>query len=100
MKIPKWQHKLARDYKREKLVSYFLKNTTKTYLYRLKISDKLKLSMSFSLKHFFISVAISTKVASAPLRNLKKAEIIEKLYFQQIPVTTRNDTVRKYPLKE
>ena len=56
--------------------------------------------MSFSLKHFFISVAISTKVASAPLRNLKKAEIIEKLYFQQIPVTTRNDTVRKYPLKD
>ena len=28
----------------------------------------LKLSLSFSLKHFFISVAISTQVASAPLR--------------------------------
>ena len=27
----------------------------------------LKLSMSFSLKHFFISVEISTRVASAPL---------------------------------
>ena len=27
----------------------------------------LKLSMSFSLKHFFISVAISTQVVSAPL---------------------------------
>ena len=32
-----------------------------------KFQRTLKLSMSFSLEHFFISVAISTQVASAPL---------------------------------
>ena len=37
-KIPKWQHKLAWDYKRGKLVSYFLNNAAKTCLYGLKIS--------------------------------------------------------------
>ena len=65
LKILKWQHKLVRDYKREKLVYYFLNNAAKACLYKLKIPEKL--SMSFSLKHFFISVAISTQVASAPL---------------------------------
>ena len=32
-----------------------------------KFQRTLKLSMSFSLKHFFISVAIFTQVVSAPL---------------------------------
>ena len=68
LKIPKWQHKHVRDYKRRKLVSYFLKNTAKTCLYELKISENIKLSISFSLKYFFISVANSTQVASASLR--------------------------------
>ena len=68
LKIPKWQHKFVWDYKRGKLVSYFLNNAAKTCKYGLKISIWANnLSMSFSLKHFFISVAISTQVASAPL---------------------------------
>ena len=46
LKIPKWQHKLARDYKRRKLVSYFLNNGAKACLYGLKISENI----SFSLK--------------------------------------------------
>ena len=62
LKIPKWQHKLARDYKRRKLVSYFLNNGAKACLYGLKISENI----SFSLKYFFTSVAISAQVASAP----------------------------------
>ena len=68
LKILKWEHKLVRDYQRGKLVSFFLNNAVKRCLYELKISEKLKLSMSRSLKHFFISVAIFRQVASAPLR--------------------------------
>ena len=37
LKISKWQHELARYYKRGKFVSYFLNNAAKTYLYGLKI---------------------------------------------------------------
>ena len=33
-KIPKWQHKLVRNYKRGKLVSYFLNNAARKCLYR------------------------------------------------------------------
>ena len=33
LKILKWQHIPVRDYKREKLVSYFLNNVAKTYLH-------------------------------------------------------------------
>ena len=58
-------HKLVRNYKRGKLFTYFLNNAAKTRLYGLEISESLKLSMFFSLKHFFISLAISTQVASA-----------------------------------
>ena len=36
LKIPKWQHKLVQNYKWGKLVSYFLNNAAKTYLYGLK----------------------------------------------------------------
>ena len=61
LKILKWQHKVVRDYKRGKLVSYFLSNAAKICSYGLKFS------MSFCLKYFFFSVAISTQVASAPL---------------------------------
>ena len=66
LKIMKWQHKLVRDYKWRILVSYFLNNAAK----QEKFQRTLKLSMSFSLKHFFISVAISTQVAS-PLSRFK-----------------------------
>ena len=64
MKIPKWQHKLVRDYKREKLVSYFLNNAAKTCLYGLKTSENIKIEHIFQPKIFFISLAISTQVAS------------------------------------
>ena len=67
-KIPKWQYKLVREYKRGKLVSYFLNNAAKTCSYGLKIPDNIKIEHVFQSKaFFFISVAISTQVASAPL---------------------------------
>ena len=67
LKIPKWQHKIVQDYKLRKLVSYFLNNVTKTCLYWLKMSENIEIDHVFQFKHFFISVAISTQVASAPL---------------------------------
>ena len=67
-KIPKWQYKLVREYKRGKLVSYFLNNADKTCSYGLKIPDNIKIEHVFQSKaFFFISVAISTQVASASL---------------------------------
>ena len=69
LEIPKWQHKFVRNYKRGKLVSYFLNNAAKARLYGLKFQRTLELSMFFSLKPFFISLAISTQVASAPLND-------------------------------
>ena len=72
LKILKWQHKLVRDYKRGKLVSYFLNNVAKTCLYGLKISENIDIEHVFQSKAFFVSVAISTQVASAPLRQLVK----------------------------
>ena len=50
MKIPKWQHELARYYKRGKLVSYFLNNPAKTCLYGLKIPENIEIG------HFFQSI--------------------------------------------
>ena len=52
LKIPKWQHKHVRDYKREKLISYFLNDAAKTCLYELKISENIDIEHAFSLKHF------------------------------------------------
>ena len=72
LKIPKWQHKFIREYKRGKLASCFLDNTAKTCSYELKFHRTLKSSMSFSLNLFFIKVTFSTQVASAP-----------STYFQQ-----------------
>ena len=68
LKILKWQHKLSRDFKRGKLVSYFLHNAAKTCLHGLKISENIEIEQVFQSRAFFISVAISTQVASAPLR--------------------------------
>ena len=67
LKIPKWQHKLIWDYKRGKLVSYFLNNAAATSLYQLKISESIEIGHVFQSKFFFVLVAISTQVASAPL---------------------------------
>ena len=47
LKIPKWQHKLVWDYKRGKLVSYFLNNAAKTCLYGLKISENIEIEHVF-----------------------------------------------------
>ena len=52
-KTPKWQHKHVRDYKRRKLVSYFLNNAAKTCLYGLKISENIEVEHVFQSKAFF-----------------------------------------------
>ena len=67
MKIPKWQPKLVRNCKQGKLVSYFINNAAKTCLHGLKISENIEIEHVFQSKAFFISSAISTQVASAPL---------------------------------
>ena len=53
MKIPKWQHKLARYYKRGRLISYFLNNAAKTCLYGLKISENIEIGHFFQSGIFF-----------------------------------------------
>ena len=53
MKILKWQHELARYYKRGKLVSYFLNNAVKACLYRLKISENIEIGHFFQSGTFF-----------------------------------------------
>ena len=50
LKIPKWQHKLVRDYKRGKLVSYFLNNAAKTCLHGLKIQSKVFFHLGSNLR--------------------------------------------------
>ena len=69
LKIPKWQHKLVREYKRGKLISYFLNDAAKTSAYGLKISENFQIKHAFlSKKYFFISVIFSTQITSARLR--------------------------------
>ena len=41
LKIPKWQHEFVRNFKRGKLISYFLNNAAKTCLCGLKISENI-----------------------------------------------------------
>ena len=64
---PKWQHEIARYHKRGNLISYFLNNAAKTCLYGLEISENIETGHFFQSRTFFVSVAIFTKVASAPL---------------------------------
>ena len=68
LKIPKWQHKFVQNYNQGKLVSYFLNNGAKTCLYGLKISENIEIEQVFQFIVLFISLAISTQAASAPLR--------------------------------
>ena len=76
LKILKWQHKLVRDYKRGKLVSYFLKNAAKTSLYWLKISGNNEIEHIF--QSVFISVVISTQIASASLKeNMHRSQLFK-----------------------
>ena len=66
MKIPKWQHELARYYKRGKLVSYFLNNAAKTCLYGLKISENIEIGHFFQSRTFFhLSSNLHTSCLSA-----------------------------------
>ena len=53
LNIPRWQHKLVWDYKRGKLVSYFLNNAAKTCLYGLKTSESIDIEHVFQSKAFF-----------------------------------------------
>ena len=53
LKIPTWQHKLVRDYKRGKLVYYFLNNAGKICLYGPKISENIEIEHVFQPKLFF-----------------------------------------------
>ena len=59
LKIPKWQHKHVRDYKRGKLVSYFLNNAAKTCLYGLKISENIDIEHVFQSKAIFCHISNS-----------------------------------------
>ena len=69
MKIPKWQHELARYYKQGKSVSYFLNNAAKICLYGMKILENIEIGHFFQCRtFFFISVAIFTQVALALLQ--------------------------------
>ena len=66
LKIQKWQHKLVRDYKRGKSVSYFLNNATKTCLYELKLSKNIEIEHVFQSKTFsHLSSNLHTSCLSA-----------------------------------
>ena len=53
LKFPKWQDKFVWNYKRGKLVSYFLNNAAKTWLYGLKIPENIEIEHVFWSKAFF-----------------------------------------------
>ena len=75
MKISKWQHELARYYKRGKLVSYFLNNAAKTCLYGLKILENIQIGHFFQPRTFFhLSSNLHTSCFSA-FNQLKTCQI-------------------------
>ena len=81
MKIPKWQHELARYYKRGKLVSYFLNNAAKTCLYGLKISENIEIWHFFQSRTFFhLSSNLHTSFLSA-FKLWLKLSILLHVYF-------------------
>ena len=53
LKIPKWQHRLVRNYKRGMLVSNILNKGPKTCLYGLKLSENIEIEHVFQFKAFF-----------------------------------------------
>ena len=53
LKISKWQHKLVREYKQGKLVSYFVDNAAKTCPYGLKTSENIEIKYVFQSKYVF-----------------------------------------------
>ena len=84
MKIPKWQHELARYYKRGKLISYFLNNAAKTCLYGLKISKNIEIGDFFQSRTFFHLSSNFTQVALAPLIDTPSSEYFDLFFFHQI----------------
>ena len=77
LKIVKWQHKLVGAYKRGKLVSYFLINAAKTYLYGLKTLEDIEIEHVFQSKAFFhLSGNLHTSCLSGfkDIRNLLRLE--------------------------
>ena len=66
LKIPKWQHKLFREYKRGNLISYFLNSAAKIRLYGQKISKNFRINRFFQSKAFFhLSSFLHTSCLSA-----------------------------------
>ena len=78
LKILKWQHELARYYKRGKLVSYFLHNAAKTCLYWLKISENIEIGHFFQSKTFF---HLSSNLHTSCLSVFKKLKNVLSLFF-------------------
>ena len=77
LKIPKWQHELASYYKWEKLVSYFLNNAAKTWLYGLKISENIEIGHFFQSRIFFhLSSNLHTSCLSAVKTCSKRKHIL------------------------
>ena len=97
LKTSKWQHKLVQEFKRQKLVSYFLNHAAKTCSYGLKIYRTLKSSMYFILKNFFILVILSTQVTSGPSReemfkqgdSMSRQKMNECFFQQNLEAATR-----------
>ena len=52
LKIPKWQHRHARYYKRGKLVSYFLNEGAKTCSYGMKSLENIEIGHDFHPRAF------------------------------------------------
>ena len=91
MKIPKWQHELARYYKRGKLVSYFLNNAAKTCLYGLKISENIEIGHFFQSRAFFhLSSNLHTSCLSAFKLNSNRILISITLHIVGTTTSTTN----------
>ena len=67
LKISKWQHKLVREYKPCKLLSYFLKNAVRICSNGQNTSKNFQIKHISQFKAFFISVTF-TQVASVSLK--------------------------------
>ena len=88
LKIPKWQHKLVRNYKRGKLVSNFLNNGLKTWLYGPKTSENIKIEHVFQFKAFF---HISSNLHTSCFSPFKRLQVLATKVFK-----TTNDINPSY----
>ena len=95
LKILKWQHKLAWDYKRGKLAYYFLNNSGKTCLYGLKISENMELEHVSQPKAFFhFSRNLDTSCLSTFKEN-KDPKIFHKVKYHQIQLNSIIESNKK-----